>query len=131
MRLVAFDKLCSVFSDDQESEAIEEELVPDRTDTSCHKPLDLEIRKSEKQDSNQDSIDDLTAILPHTPVSPAAKKQRSFFRRFSRQKLVYEKVEETPTSDDKSRLISEEKAETGSVGFTYLLITFLELNDMT
>ena len=123
--MVAFAKLCSVFSDDQESEAIEVELVPDRTNTSCKKPLNLEIRKSdtEKQDSNQDSIDDLTAILPHTPVSPATKKQRSFFRRFSRQKVVYEKVEETPTRDDKSRLISGEKAETGNVSF-YLFIYF-------
>ena len=42
---------------------------------------------------------------------------------------MYEKVEKTPTSDDKSRLLSEEKAETGSVGF-YLFTYYFNHQSM-
>ena len=117
--------VCSVFSDNLQIQAIEEELfAPDETAIISDTPSNLETKRNrrlylERQLSNQLAQDDSRPPLqrtPSTPMSPTDRK-RALIKQLSRQKSINEppSKETVAKKDENTRLIADERAETGNV----------------
>ena len=117
--------VCSVFSDNLQIQAIEEELFgPDETAIISDTPSNLETKRNrrlylERQLSNQFSQDDSKPQLrrtPSVPMSPTDRRQ-ALIKQLSKQKSINEppSKETVAKKDENTRLIAEERAETGNV----------------